>query len=443
MKNSKSTQIQPVASSASSASMRLNLLSAAVALALAVPLAAPNAVSAQMTSGSSSTSDSPSTTSSDYLTQPEQMADDKGNPLKFGSVLVYPSFGLRYGHDNNVTQAPDSGNKISSDYTRYSPGLKADYERRGDKYALAYQGEITRYNSSPVDDTENHTLLVTGNNILNSRNAINWLASYQDGFDARGSTDTPSAEPNRYRQQRYGGTYRYGAQNAKGRIEVDAFGGSKRYITDPANTDQLEYDTQELAMRFLVRVMPKTSIIMEVRGLDTDYVDPVSTRDSKETSYRVGATWTATAATSGTVKFGQTRREYDDPTRGKSSGNGWELNVNWAPRTYSRVVIMSSRAVNDTTGNQGDYVLNTTYGLKWSHNWVSYLRSELGVSRLKSEYAGDPRVDKQLTTSAGLYYDFRRWMSLGLEVVLTDRDSNEDVNDFDRRQTMAVVQVKF
>lgn len=31
---------------------------------------------------------------------------EHGNPLKFGSVVFYPSAALRFGHDDNITLAP-------------------------------------------------------------------------------------------------------------------------------------------------------------------------------------------------------------------------------------------------------------------------------------------------------------------------------------------------
>lgn len=378
---------------------------------------------------------------------------EHGNPLKFGSVVFYPSAALRFGHDDNITLAPR--NPTGSTTRVLRAGLLADYEQDGDRYLLGYDGTYNRYQSSSIDNVDNHQLTLQGNNFFTARHALSWQAIYQDGHDQRGSTDrdrvggTVSAdrEPDHFTQWRIGGTYRYGAEGARGRIEVDAFQNAKQYRNNRDSTRTADVDSRELGFRFLYRIMPKTQLVFELRDANYDYRAANSGLDSTERRYLIGANWTATAATSGSLRVGRTVRDYRE-FRSGFSGLSWEAAINWKPLTYSRFDFTTSRGVTDPVSSliQTNYVLTTAYGVKWTHDWKSHLRSELGWSQLRSDYdetGATQRKDRVNIYQFGVYYDFGRWMNLGLEFNQGRRDSNDPDFDYVQQRTMAVAEVKF
>ena len=380
-----------------------------------------------------------------------QMAErgsDEGRPLKFGSVMVYPSLEIKRGYDSNITQASSSQKKESSNYWSLKPAIKADYTSRGDKYALSYSATIDRFDRSSADDVENQNLRFSADNTFTARNAISWGLGLTDAYEARGSTDlsTPTdLEPNHYRTKSANAMYRYGASGAQGRLEFDAGLSQKRYLNNRANLRTADFDDHNFGVRFFWRIMPKTSAIFEIKQAETDYlVRAPRSLNSTSRTFLAGLTWDATAKTTGTVKIGRTKRDYSDSARGDFSGSSWEANINWKPLTYSAVDLSTSRAVSDAAATSlADYLTTTSYGIRWNHSWANHLSTKLGLTSLKTDYRGDSRRDKQITKSAGIFYGFRRWVSFGLELSHIDRDSNLALYDFDRRLTSAVVQLQF
>lgn len=380
---------------------------------------------------------------------------DQGRPLKIGNVFVHPSLAVRWGYDDNITQAPGTAAKpkVGSGMWLVDLGLSGDIEYKGDRYSLDYQGGFTRYTDSATDNMANHALTLRGNNILTTRNALRWEAGLNDGYDPRGSTEWEqnagygSSEPSHHRTYRYGGTYSYGAPGAKGRIEMEAFQSTKSYLNNRATTSTADMDTTDLAGRFYWRVMPKTSAVVEVRRTAYDYTASNALLDSSGTQLRVGVDWNATAATSGSLRVGQTTRDYDDPLRAGFRGLGWQANINWKPLTYSVFDFSTSRDVSDTANDQaalvGSYIVATRYSASWRHDWLSYLHSIVKWSQQDMDYEGIDRQDRTRTLMFGAYYDFRRWMDVGLEVTQTTRHSSMEDMDFDRLQTAAVLQAKF
>lgn len=387
---------------------------------------------------------------------PESASEaDQGRPLRIGNVFLRPSLEVRWGYDDNITLAPGTAAqpKLGSSTWLYNFGLSGDIEHKGDRYSLDYLGAITRYTDSASDNMANHSLALRVSNILTTRNALRWEIGVQDAYDARGSTDGEQSsglggsEPSHYRSYRYGGTYSYGAPGAQGRIELEAYQTDKTYLNNRDVTTTADVGTTALAARFLWRVAPKTSALVELRQTANDYTASNALLDSSGRQLLVGVVWSATAATSGSIKLGQNTRSYDDALRGSFSGLSWQANVNWKPFTYSVFDFSTSRDLSDTANGQatavGSYIVATNYAVSWRHDWLSYLHSNVKWSLQDMNYDGIERNDQTRSLMVGAYYDFRRWMNLGIEVTQSNRRSNLQDMNFDRWQTMAVLQAKF
>lgn len=379
----------------------------------------------------------------------DSTSEEGGRPLKFGNVSVFPSAELRWGHDDNITQAPDTAAQpaLSSGIWILNAGLTADLEYKGDRYSLDYLGSFTRYTTSSLDNVDNHTLRLQGANIFDVRNAVRWQAGLVDGYDPRGSTDATfdALAPSHYRSYRVGGTYAYGAEGAQGRLEGDLFFSTKEYLNNRDTMRTADVDSTELNGRFFWRVMPKTSAVLDIRYAKYDYVAADAGLDSNSLALLVGANWSATASTSGSFRVGHVSRRY--ASREDFNGLSWEVGVTWKPLTYSTFTFTSGRNVTDTVsglpGSVGNFILGTSYGVNWTHDWRSNLRSEAAWNQTKSDYSGIDRLDKLETYKLGMYYEFRRWMNAGVEFNISARRSNVADYNFNRLQSLGVVRIKF
>lgn len=372
---------------------------------------------------------------------------DKGNPLRIGNILLKPSLRISYGHDNNVNRAPDNRVKVSSAVIRTAAGLAADIEHKGDTYRLDYQVELQKYISSSIDNIETHTLNLQGLNILNSRNSVKWNMGIMQGADPRGSTDATLnvPGPSKYRKETAKGTYVYGIEGAKGRLEFDAFASNKRYLNNRETMDKADVNSLGTAGRFFWRIMPKTSAVLDLRHTEYQYKESTALLDSTETNYFVGLNWNATAATTGSFRVGHTTRDYKD--RSDFNGMSWETGITWKPLTYSIFNFSAIRSVNDTVGgasnNFGNFIVNSTYEARWNHEWRHNLNSSIGWRHTQSDYDGIDRKDTQDIISADLRYKLRPQVDIGLEMNWSNRQSNFDQFDYERRLIMGLIEFNY
>jgi hypothetical protein len=347
-------------------------------------------------------------------------------------IGVTPTLGVSFGHTDNVALAPKATAKSSSVFSLI-PKLLATTAYRADRYSLGYLGELIRYPSSSNDNANNHEIVAAAENVLDTRLAVNSRLSYQDKMDAAGTTDRAvSTELDHWRGLNGAVLLRYGAPGAQGKVDVELGAFDKRYVNNRAFTQDSDYFSTNLATRFGLRVMPKTTVLAEYRNTRFDYKRNVLGLDNTEQRYLVGAEWEATALTSGSIKVGYLQKDFNLGTRKDFGGLTWEGGISWKPLTYSTVDLSSGRSASDPSGTTGDYVKNTFISTNWTHRWASYLSTRVSLAHNESDYAGTTRADKANNLGLAVNYDFRRWVRVGASYEYSKRNSSDPLFDYNR-----------
>ena len=365
--------------------------------------------------------------------KPVDKDEPQGLKLDDGAMLK-PYFNFSIGRDDNLFLT--NTNKKSSERQVYNPGLKLEVTGKGAKFGLGYDLEIGKYYSSSHDDYTDYKIFGTGEFVLSQSLGLKLAGDYKVGHDPRGSTDRGIAGvPDEFRTSGPSALFAYGANDAKGRFEVEAGAVTKRYQNNRSTTNTSDRDNDSFAGRFFFKVAPKTSFLVEARREKVDYSLSTSTQDSKETRLLVGVTWDATAATSGTVKIGQIRKDFSAASRKDYSSSGWEASANWKPVSYSAFDFFTSKSFSESTG-LGDFLLNTRYGTAWNHKWNSKLASAVSLTRSEDEFVGNVRNDKTDSLGLKLNYQVMRWLMIGGEYTTSKRDSNQSAFNYKKNVFM-------
>ncbi len=359
--------------------------------------------------------------------------------IPVGPLTVYPGVDLAHGYNDNLFLRPTATS--SSSYTIVSPYVRAEAKTGPHKFDFGLRIDSGRFHSSPADSYTDYALVGTGDMVFSGRAGLKLRAEHKRGHDPRGSTDRGfSAAPDEYDNTGIDGVFRYGAPGARGRIEVDAAAFARRYTNNRDTTAAADRDTAQAGGTFFWRVMPRTELLGQVGHRNIDYKLASSTLDSTETRYLVGVKWEATAATTGTAKFGHQTKKFDSAARQDFSGSSWDVGVRWSPLTYSVFDFVTSKQTGESTG-VGDTVVGTNYGVTWSHAWSSRLRTQALASLRNDAFQGAGITRKDDTGSFGLKvaYDFRRWLKLGAEYTHTERDSNDNTFNYKRNLLLFTV----
>jgi|TARA_B100000700_G_scaffold30535_1_gene29395 hypothetical protein len=359
--------------------------------------------------------------------------------IDVGGFDLYPSLNATLGHDDNLLRSDDS--EVESWMSVLSPELILVNSYGLNEFQIGYRLERGDYYSSQADDYTDHLFNASANLEFDVRNRLEVLAIYMDDHDERGTNFTigrgDSIEtPDQFKQSRVEATYSYGAPSATGRLDLMAGYSSVDYDINTDLYRTRDRKTNTLAGTFFYNIMPATDLTLDVIYNDIDYdfaIDPTAPLDSEEVRTLVGVEWDTTAKTSGYVKIGHRQKEFDDGDRADFSGLDWLIGVTWNPRTYSTLDFTTFTTTNETNG-EGDFIDRQTYQLTWDHKWQDRVSTSFEAIYSEDEYTGanSTRVDDNTTISFFVNYTARRYLMFNAGYTFDQRNSNQNVIDFNR-----------
>ena len=357
--------------------------------------------------------------------------------LKLMDVLItaYPSVTADMQHNDNIYSTPN--NKTGDRILVLTPALRLETKQAGNTFSLRMSSAIGEYQNNKSDNYTNTSLGGLANLNLGTRLRARLEAEYLDGVDPRGSTNNSlSTTPDHYRQTRGQGIFSYGAQGARGHLDLELGQVRREYLNNRATTVASDRVVDNLGATFYWRVGPKTTLLFQGKHSKVDYVLSTSTLGSIENAFLAGATWEASAKTSGTFRFGVTKKDFDDSARGSSTGISWTGQVRWSPRTYSHVDLSLNRAPAETSGGVGNFIDRTSTGARWTHAWSTTFTTEALASYLTDAYQGAARTDNTQDYGLRATYKMRRWLSFGGNYAHTIRSSDDSNFDYKRNVFM-------
>ncbi|MBL8510601.1 MAG: outer membrane beta-barrel protein, partial [Betaproteobacteria bacterium] len=205
--------------------MKINTLSA---LGLGAMLAAAAATAAAQTEGSvKPTYQIPTSTN-------EAKDGPRGIPLSEG-LSLFPSVSTSLGRDDNLFIT--NTNRTSTTFFRVNPNLLLEARGESNIFKLSYDGDITRYSSSSADNYVDSRFNGSGEFVFSRSVGLRLAGQYNKLHDPRGSTDRGvSNVADKYTNSGGGFLLAYGANDAFGRIEVEANTYRKRYDNNRTTT---------------------------------------------------------------------------------------------------------------------------------------------------------------------------------------------------------------
>ncbi len=359
-----------------------------------------------------------------------------------GGMQIIPALGLSAGYDDNITRA--SRHEVESEFYIISSAIRVELPSDHSVLALTAATEVIRYTDSKIDDQEPWYLRTDWDWDPSTRQDFHLYGQYGEGTDERGTgrrqgdaglTPIPLDD---WKRVDFGGTWRYGAIGARGRLDLKARSSTLEYTNNREQTDLLDRDWWNAGATFYWRVASKTSLLVDLLYTDIDY--DLAGSDSEETSWMLGVTWDATARTSGTVRYGNQQKKFDNPEHAAYNGPTWAASLVWRPRTYSMLTLTTTRRTQEPDGG-ADFVVRQDILLAWTHDWATRFGTMVNVGYGEDDYRPDERTDEIFYWSIGAQYMFNQHFRLGASLQGYDRDSDEQEFSYKRNIFMLTLEV--
>lgn len=359
--------------------------------------------------------------------------------IRMGGVEVMPWLGLTQGTNDNVGSAAV---KTTSSFTMLNPNVVIGVPTRGQFYGAKYSGAFARFSSSSIDNYNDQSVGLFADNAWSGR--LNSLVNfdYIKGHDGRNARMVANKEL--WHSTGLKGMAHYGAEGAQGQFEAAAGVLTKRYDSNNSgSTQNFDHDRSDLRGTFFYKVAPATQMFVEASNAKFNYVAAASKPvDSSEQRYMVGVKWDATAKTTGSFKIGSMKKSFNLGLNAAKTATVWDADINWTPKTYSRVDASLHQTAFESGGVGGSFILTRESQVKWTHDWTGYITTAVSLDDGVDTYqASNPsRVDKRQSYALKAMYGFKPWLRAGLEYKNTKRNSSIAVWTYSQAITMLTLE---
>lgn len=340
-------------------------------------------------------------------------------PIKMAGFQFIPTLSLAQTYDDNFREL--AHDEASSWVTQIAPGFQLIAEDRNSAHRLTYAGVRSSYHDADEASHTNHLARLDSIMEFTDRHRLDLEAAYRK---AEETTSTATRSDNdKFNTRSLRALYAFGAQSARNRLKFGASYSALRYDNRGLLNADKERDTTGLSSAWFHRLGGNTRTQVEVRHTDYDYKLASSPRNSNNTALLVGATWEATAKTTGKVLVGYEQKEFKDNQRDALKSPMWEVGIDWEPRSYSTFSLKARRAFDE--GDDGsDAIQSSSASLAWRHQWIERVSTNLSFGLAKYVYEGQDRDDDLASLGLELIYSPRRWLDVTLGYRYRDNDSN-------------------
>lgn len=367
--------------------------------------------------------------------------EDESEGYTSGMVTLKPSIGLHILRNDNIYTTPNSA--VSSQVLVQSPALTVEINPGRHKFEFEYQGEFGQFEKDSENDYTDSLLRAFASFDLGTRHELDLSASLVDDHEDRGSGLSRAAapgtggfppRPDEFNDRNASATYRFGAADATGRIELGLATTDREYENNRNRTSVFDRSESSAMGAFFYRVRPGVDLVLDAQAKDIEYDEErigQPGRDGQQLRLRAGVTWEPTGQTRGRIRVGRIEKEFDDPGRSTFSGISWQADLRWSPRSYSHIDLLTSREPVETIGD-GDFMDSRTHRLTWSHEWSDLWESRIGFRIRDEDFVGIDRKEEMTEWSFNLDYRLRRWVFLQFGVALQSTDASQESLEYDQ-----------
>ena len=312
-----------------------------------------------------------------------------------------------------------------------TPGGLGVIQDRGESFQrmqgfLHYGADITRYQDTDDNDTDDQRLDGLFQFNLKSGLSFEVMDIYQDDHDSRG--EGVSGELDTYKSNLAGGrvTYdmgtRFRLRGEYGHYSVDYDAGENR---------QRDRDDDKYAAYLYYKLTGKSTIFTEYDFVDINY-DAQADLDAQEHYFWGGFRWRHSEKTMGEIKAGYLSKDYAAEgagTNGDFVVSGW---LDYELTGKSRIKLLASRLAEEPDNYGSQSVLTNEGSVIFIHNLTTKLSISAEGGYGKSSYDGvysykgesGERDDDEYTAGLSLDYRIQDWLGVGAQYEYFNRDSS-------------------
>ncbi|WGL18236.1 outer membrane beta-barrel protein [Microbulbifer bruguierae] len=341
---------------------------------------------------------------------------------------------LRY--DDNINNSVE--NPIDSFLLLTNPRVAVEYDRNAVIYSLEYSLSHGNYLDGGRASFTDHALTADAEWEISNRQSLTFGAAYLDiheEFNDQVANDLESLiyERDRYRESNLFATYSYGAEGARGHLDLTLGVTDRNYIEELIASDRrTPYGGAALS----VNIGGKTALLaqLDVRSIHYDQgISAITERDNREASLMIGGE-RETSQFTALLLAGIVRKYFDNNDIQDYQRPRWIAALDWRPTETSELTLSAERRPVDSVDTLANFVDATSGLVGWQHAWSEKISSNAYFRYTEADFTGTDVQQKSRRWGLTVRYQFRPWMDIRSGISALNQQANEEDLTYDRNQ---------
>lgn len=265
-------------------------------------------------------------------------------------------------------------------------------------------------------------------------------ASFEELFEYRG-TGLTQGEPfsadkgDRKENSLFNLGYQYGDHLSVGKANIVVGRKFGKYLTRRAFSSSKDFESDFFHAELDYLLSGKTYLSARYEFSDIDYRNQQSVSRDEHTLY-TGVKWEISELSHFSLLLGAQRLKYANFTQENVQSFRWRANYTWSPFANLRLGFNSGRYNTEASEQLASYKVVDDYGFSTHYIFNERLRFllEINYQEQATVFQNSEREDELVSFSPVLAYQFKDWLEANFVVKYSERASNFDQFDFDRRQ---------
>jgi polysaccharide biosynthesis protein VpsM len=262
------------------------------------------------------------------------------------------------------------------------------------------------------------------------------------GLDRTEGTATTEIDLDEWNQTTGGLRYRFGTPGARVNAEVGVSSLAKEYQTNRDATQFLDYDSTAVNYALYYNYTPKTAAVLSFSRTDIQFDRPfdntlgpggsaLDNRSGEVYQVRVGATWLATAKTSGDVRAGYRERTFDQLDVSEE-GFDWQAGIKWSPTAPMLIELKSGRSEQQSYLSDTNVIDTDFTSLSIRRSLRARTRGTVMLEQSNADFVGGERSDHTNRAVVGLEHVLKTNLFLVGNIGYETRSSSDSLREYDR-----------
>jgi len=360
--------------------------------------------------------------------------------IRIGQMEVHPFVSLKEEFNDNIYATPVEQKRDS--ITIVMPGVKLLWPFGMHGFEAEYYANDRRYSTYRGENTTDHHAKGLLGLQLGSLFSLKLSNTFDKGHELRSSSSTGFIEAFRTNAASASASYQLANRS---KVQFDYTKTSWDFIGNSFR----DRDESLMAGYVYYRFLPKTSAFIEYERKAVDFTEVTTLLDNTMNSLMLGLTWEMNGRSKGTVKFGRTSKDFEEPVVKDFSVWNWSIDLNHTFSEDTSLTVVGRRQVNETNWLGTAYFITTGVYGELSHRFMSkmalLLRGSYGTDSFSNAIPPDTRVREDRTNmlGTGLKYAMQDWLEFGVDYNKRNRDSNIFAADYKETQYILSANMSF